>query len=390
MIRVLNIISDTNIGGAGRVILNYLRFADKSKFETLAAIPRGSLLKEPLEQAGAKVVEVDGMADRSYHKDDVKVLQKVIRSVKPDLVHTHGALSGRIAAKRCHVPVIYSRHSAFPVPAKLRRPPGRWVNKLVNEHYADRIIAVSPATAENLTDGGISKKKITLVMNGVAAVEETSPAQRAALREELNIPEGTVVFGILARIEDYKGHLYLVYAAKQLKDRGYQNFRVLVAGTGAFEEEVRRAVVEMGVDDVVQMLGFRSDVKELLNILDVQLNASYGTEATSMALLEGMSLGLPSVASDYGGNPWVIQDGENGLLFPTKDSQALADAMARMIDQPQLREKLSRGAKKIYQSQFTGEIFVKKVENFRVLVAGTGAFEGSIPWNKTRISFAFG
>ena len=182
MIRVLNIISDTNIGGAGRVILNYLRFADKSKFETLAAIPRGSLLKEPLEQAGAKVVEVDGMADRSYHKDDVKVLQKVIRSVKPDLVHTHGALSGRIAAKRCHVPVIYSRHSAFPVPAKLRRPPGRWVNKLVNEHYADRIIAVSPATAENLTDGGISKKKITLVMNGVAAVEETSPAQRAALR----------------------------------------------------------------------------------------------------------------------------------------------------------------------------------------------------------------
>ena len=360
MIRVLNIISDTNIGGAGRVILNYLRFADKSKFETLAAIPRGSLLKEPLEQAGAKVVEVDGMADRSYHKDDVKVLQKVIRSVKPDLVHTHGALSGRIAAKRCHVPVIYSRHSAFPVPAKLRRPPGRWVNKLVNEHYADRIIAVSPATAENLTDGGISKKKITLVMNGVAAVEETSPAQRAALREDLNIPEGTVVFGILARIEDYKGHLYLVYAAKQLKDRGYQNFRVLVAGTGAFEEEVRRAVVEMGVDDVVQMLGFRSDVKELLNILDVQLNASYGTEATSMALLEGMSLGLPSIASDYGGNPWVIQDGENGLLFPTKDSQALADAMAQMIDQPQLREKLSRGAKKVYQSQFTGEIFAKK------------------------------
>ena len=126
MIRVLNVISDTNIGGAGRVILNYLRFADKSKFETLAAIPRGSLLKEPLEQAGAKVLEVDGMADRSYNRDDVKLLQKVIRSVKPDLVHTHGALSGRIAAKRCHVPVIYSRHSAFPVPAKLRRPPWCW------------------------------------------------------------------------------------------------------------------------------------------------------------------------------------------------------------------------------------------------------------------------
>lgn len=169
------------------------------------------------------------------------MLQKVIRSVKPDLVHTHGALSGRIGGQALPC----ARHLQPPLclPGTGQAgagPPGRWVNKLVNEHYADRIIAVSPATAENLTDGGISKKKITLVMNGVAAVEETSPAQRAALREELNIPEGTVVFGILARIEDYKGHLYLVYAAKQLKDRGYQNFRVLVAGTGAFKEEVSR------------------------------------------------------------------------------------------------------------------------------------------------------
>ena len=154
MIRVLNIISDTNIGGAGRVILNYLSYADRSQYETMVAIPRGSMLKEPLEQAGAQVYEVDGMADRSYHRDDVKVLKELIRRIKPDLVHTHGALSGRIAAKGLHVPVVYSRHSAFPVPAKIKYPPGRWVNKLVNEHFADHIIAVSPATRDNLTEGG--------------------------------------------------------------------------------------------------------------------------------------------------------------------------------------------------------------------------------------------
>ena len=114
MIRILNIISDTNIGGAGRVILNYLRYADRNKFETLVAIPRGSLLKPLLEEAEVTVYEVDGMADCSYASQDVKALQALIRRVKPDLVHTHGALSGRIAAKRCHVPVVYSRHSAFP------------------------------------------------------------------------------------------------------------------------------------------------------------------------------------------------------------------------------------------------------------------------------------
>lgn len=362
MIRILNIISDTNIGGAGRVILNYLRYADRNKFETLVAIPRGSLLKPLLEEAEVTVYEVDGMADCSYASQDVKALQALIRRVKPDLVHTHGALSGRIAAKRCHVPVVYSRHSAFPVPAKLKYPPGRWVNKLLNEHYADHIIAVSPATRDNLTEGGISPKKITVVMNGVAPVSPISDEQKVALRRSLGLEPDVFTFGILARIEDYKGHLYLVYAAKLLKDRGYSNFRILVAGTGAFEEEVTRAVTEMGVEDVVQMLGFRSDAAALLNILDVQLNASYGTEATSMALLEGMSLGLPTIASDYGGNPFVITSGQNGLLFPSKDSAALADAMAELMDHPEEVAIMREKALETYQSRFTGEVFARNTE----------------------------
>ena len=362
MIRILNIISDTNIGGAGRVILNYLRYADRNKFETLVAIPRGSLLKPLLEEAHVTVYEVDGMADCSYASQDVKALQALIRRVKPDLVHTHGALSGRIAAKRCHVPVVYSRHSAFPVPAKLKYPPGRWVNKLLNEHYADHIIAVSPATRDNLTEGGISPKKITVVMNGVAPVSPISDEEKAALRRSLGLEPDVFTFGILARIEDYKGHLYLVYAAKLLKDRGYSNFRILVAGTGAFEEEVTRAVTEMGVEDVVQMLGFRSDAAALLNILDVQLNASYGTEATSMALLEGMSLGLPTIASDYGGNPFVITSGQNGLLFPSKDSAALADAMAELMDHPEEVSIMREKALETYQSRFTGEVFARNTE----------------------------
>lgn len=362
MMRVLNIISDTNIGGAGRVILNYLRYADRTKFETLVAIPRGSLLKEPLENEHVQVYEVDGMADRSYNKEDVKLLQDLIRQVKPDLVHTHGALSGRIAAKRCHVPVVYSRHSAFPVPAKLKYPPGRWVNKLINEHYADHIIAVSPATRDNLVESGISPKKITVVMNGIAPVPETSPEERAALRESLGLEKNTFIFGILARMEDYKGHLYLVHAAKLLKDQGRTNFRVLMAGTGSFEEEVARAVVEMGVEDVVQMLGFRSDVDQLLNILDVQLNASYGTEATSLALLEGMSLGLPSIVSDYGGNPFLVEHGVNGLVFPSQDSLALSKCMTRLMDHPNDVKAMGQRAKERFNAQFTGPVFAQNIE----------------------------
>lgn len=371
MIRVLNIISDTNIGGAGRVILNYLHYADTTQFETLVAVPRGSLLKEPLEQAGAQVLEVDGIADRSYHKDDVKTLQSLIRHVKPDLVHTHGTLSGRIAAKRCHVPVVYSRHSAFPVPAKLRYPPGRWVNKLVNEHYADHIIAVSPATRDNLTDAGISPKKITVVMNGVAPLQPTTPQAQADLRRELGVQPDDFLFGILARLEEYKGHKYLIEAAKLLKERGYSKFRVLIAGTGGYESQLAQAVQDTGSGDVVKLLGFRSDVPDLLSILNAQLNVSYGTEATSMALLEGMSLGLPSIVSDYGGNPFVITQDKDGLIFPSRNSGALADAMAQLMDHPEQCQALGRQAKETFQSRFTGEVFARNTESvYRTILKG--------------------
>ena len=371
MTRVLNLISDTNIGGAGRVLLNYLKYADTARFETLAAVPRGSLLRAPLEEAGARVFEVDAMADRSYDRGDVRTLEELIARARPDLVHTHGCLSGRIAARRRGVPVVYSRHSAFPVPAKLRYPPGRWVNKWINERYADRIIAVSPAARDNLVDAGVSPGKITVVMNGTAPVPRTSPEERAALRRELGLPPGAVVFGILARLEEYKGHLDLIRAARLLKDRGADNFRLLVAGAGSFEGEVARAVRAEGVSDLVLLLGFRSDVAGLLNVLDVQLNASWGTEATSMALLEGMSLGLPTVASDYGGNPWVVRDGETGLIFPRRDPAALAGAMERLMNSSGERAAMGRAARALYEREFTGAAFARRVEEvYRQVLKG--------------------
>ena len=361
MIRVLNIISDTNIGGAGRVLINYLQYADREQFDTAVALPRGSLLKAPLEELHTTVYEVDGIADRSYDKGDVKVLRELIRRVDPDIVHTHGALSGRIAAKQCGKKIVYTRHSAFPVPAKLRYPPGRWVNKWMNEHYADRIIAVSPAAAANLTDAGVSPRKITVMMNGVAPVERAGPEACRAFRAKYGLQEGVFTAGILARIEPYKGHLHIVEAAQQLKGEG-RKLQVLIAGTGGYEEELRGEVSRRGLEDTVFFLGFQSDVAPVLSVLDVQLNASYGTETSSLSILEGMSMGLPAVVSSYGGNPWLIDDGEDGLIFPNRDSAALARCVARLMDEPDTLRHMGERAVEIFHRRFTGQIFAKNVE----------------------------
>ncbi len=361
MIKVMNVISDSNIGGAGRVLINYLKYWDKEQFEISVALPQGSLLKASLEELGATVYEVDIAPDKSYDRGAVKTLRELIHRVNPDLVHTHGSLSGRVAGRRCGKKVIFTRHSVFPVSPNIKKGPGRLVNKLLNEHYADRIIAVSPAAKENLTDGGIDPRRIAVIMNGVEPVPRCEEPIRGRTRAQYGVNEGDFVLGIVARIEDYKGHMILLDAVKKLRDQGRQ-LKVLVAGTGAYEQQVNAYCKQLALEDTVRFLGFVTQVPELLSILDVQINASYGTEATSLSLLEGMSMGLPAIVSDYGGNPWLIREGRNGLVFPSKNSGALAACIARLMDEPALREGMHQQSKDLFLEQFTGEMFAKKIE----------------------------
>ena len=361
MIKVMNIISDTNIGGAGKVLINYLKYCDRENFEVSVLLPRCSLLKAPLEELGTRVFEADGIADRSFDRSAIRELKQRIREEKPDIVHTHGSLSGRIAARQCGCRVIYTRHSAFPVKGYLKHGPGRWLNKWVNHHYADRIIAVSPAAAKNLTDAGVNPSLIDTMMNGVDPVQRATPEECAALRKHYGIPDGCFTVGILARIEDYKGHTDILDAIQLIRDSG-REIRLIIAGTGSYEDAVRQHCSALGLDKIVCFPGFIRDVAPVLSILDLQLNASWGTETSSLSVLEGFSMALPAIVSDYGGNPCLVEEGVNGFLFPARDPGALADRIIRLMDNPALLEKMGTEALRIYRERFTGEAFARRID----------------------------
>ncbi len=239
---------------------------------------------------------------------------------------------------------------------------------------------MSPAAADNLVELGVPRQKITVIFNGVSPVKKTDLSAQTALKTELHLPEGVFLFGILARLETYKGHRLLLEACQSLKKQG-KSFRVLVAGTGEETEHLKAFAKTLEVEDVVQFLGFWKDVPGLLSILDGQLNCSYGTEATSLSLLEGMSMGLPAIVSDYGGNPSVIRHGHNGLVFPSLQKQQLEESMIRLMEDQSLQQNLSQGAKKIFDETFTGEAFGKNTEDFYRTILNQqkrGTADGSI------------
>ncbi|HCT64399.1 MAG TPA: glycosyltransferase family 1 protein [Lachnospiraceae bacterium] len=361
MIRVLNIISDSNIGGAGRCVLNFLKYYNREKFQIKVVVPRGSLLIPEIEKLDTDIIEADGIAEKSFDKSAVINLRKIIKRENPDIVHTHGNLSGRVAAKLCGKKVVYTRHSVFPVSPKISRGIGKFVNKTVNEYLSDDIMAVAQAAKDNLTEGGISPNKIKVILNGVEKVKECTAEENAETREKYGIKENDFVVGIMARMEPYKGHKYLVEAAEILKKK-HKNIKVLIIGTGVSEGELKSLVKEKGMEETVVFTGFISDIRRMLGVMDLQANASYGTEATSLALLEGMSLGIPAVVSNYGGNPGVITHGENGYIFNLKDSADMAKYIEIIMEDNEQYEYMKTRSVQIFNEKFTAEIYARNIE----------------------------
>ena len=204
-------------------------------------------------------------------------------------------------------------------------------------------------------------------MNGVEGLKDADEAEKTQLRKRFGINEGEKVVSIVARLEDIKGHKYFVEAADEILKSGI-NAKFFIAGTGSYENEIKAQIERLGLEDKVIMTGFISDVDKLMSITDVQANASYGTEATSLALLEGMSIGIPAVVSDFGGNPGVIKDGVNGFVVPKKNSEQLAAALKKLLSDDALYKKLSDGSREIFKETFTAAAMTRNTENLYTAV----------------------
>ena len=127
-IRVLHCISDSNIGGAGRLLLHLLRHFDKDVFDVTAVVPKGSALVPRIEECGIPVIETEHGRDASHDRGGIPELCGIMRRVKPHIVHTHSSLDARIAAWLCGVKCrIYTRHSVFDPPRRLTTFPGKQI-----------------------------------------------------------------------------------------------------------------------------------------------------------------------------------------------------------------------------------------------------------------------
>ncbi len=362
MIKILNVLTDSNIGGAGRLLVNYLHNFDRTRFDSAVVLPKDSRLIPAVRAEGYDVIETEYGRDESWDRRAVRELRRIIRDYQPDIVHTHSSLSARVAAWQCGVPArFYTRHCAFEPSKKLTSFPGKQINGLMNRVLSTDIVAVADAAKKNLTDTGVPANMITVIINGVEPLRETSPEENDALRERLGIGREDFVCGIVARLEDYKGHAYLLQSAKTVVE-ARPGTVFLIVGEGTERERLEKQAAELGIAGQVIFTGFCDDVAPYYGIMNLNLNCSWGTETSSLALSEGMSVGVPAVATTYGGNPYMITEGVNGLLVPEKDADAMADAILKIMNDPDLLKRLSDGARRLYREKFTARAMTEQLE----------------------------
>jgi glycosyltransferase involved in cell wall biosynthesis len=278
---------------------------------------------------------------------DLRALVSVIRYLKNNKVNviiTHGLYGNfipRIAAILLKTPVIIHVEHNVSDQKKFHHI---MINKILST-FTDKIICVSEKAKQSLMEiEKIKPDKICVIHNGL----DTSCLSPINKDQNRN---GKIRVGIIASFTEQKGHVYFVDAAARVVE-SFKDVEFIYIGDGPLRPSVEKKVMEYGLDKYSRFLGARLDVGDLLKTLDIFVLSSLW-EGLPISLLEAQYSGIPSVVTEVGGNPEVIEDGYNGLLVPPKDSEKLATAIFRVINNNKLRNDIGLNAQKVFNQNFS-------------------------------------
>lgn len=362
--RVLHFAQDSDTSG---FFPQLARWHDRSRFRmyfgTLNPIARW--LRDDMESQGIQCFSGDARRRAQYPLALMRLV-RFLRRERIDIVHTHlfePSVIGLWAGVLARTPwrVMTRHYSDYHT-----RIDKRWHVRLdqLCTRLSHRVIAVSQHTAEHMiTQEGAPHDKIDVVLNGIdfARVKLSEHYDRERVRRQF-VDAGSHLLLIAARLHPEKGYEYLFQAMATLKQRFDGRIKLLVAGSGALLDHYQQMVRWLGCDDVVLFLGFRKDLPDLMAAADLFVLPSVA-EAFGLVLTEALCLGTPVVATRVGGIPEIVDDGVDGVLVPPADGEALADAVARLLNDPERRQRMAGAGRYKVLSRFRFDQMVRAYES---------------------------
>jgi glycosyltransferase involved in cell wall biosynthesis/GNAT superfamily N-acetyltransferase len=365
-VRVLWVAKGLGPGGAERLLVAAAQRHDHTRFEIECAyvLPWKDHLAGELEAAGVQAICV------SRTRRDVRWplrLARLVRDGNYDVVHVHSPLPGsvaRLAARTMPTAsrprIIATEHNRW----ETHRPPTRWLNRLTSR-WNQATYAVTDEVSASVR--GRAGDGVATLRHGIdVAAVRAQRADRAAVRTELGLAEDEFVVGTVANFRPQKDYPNLLAAARHLADGGVA-VRIVAVGQGPDEAEVRALHESLGLGDRVLLTGFRADATRVMAACDAFVLASQW-EGLPVALMEALALDLPVAATAVGGVAEELAPDSDALLVPASDARALADAIARLVTDPPLRERLAARSTELAQRFDVGVA----VDEYERLYGGVG------------------
>ena len=357
-IKVLHVLTDKNVGGAGRWLLNYLRYHDRREFLVKVVLPLESALIPLLTPLDVELILCSDMTDSSFDRKAFGALKEIFIDEQPFIVHTHASLTARMAAKAIHVPVVLNtKHCMESAPGSLAK---RIARREVNHRFSDKTIAVSKAVRKSMIAGGVSPKRVVTIYNGVEKIHKLNDEQRAELFASLGVAAGRKAVGIVARLEEVKDHAMFLQAVYQVVQER-EDIQFYVIGDGSLRYELQTYAMELGVEDFVTFTGFVDDVEKIEGALDLAVLTSK-EEALCLSLIETMSVGIPAIGTDTGGVGEVILHGQNGYLVPVGNADRLAKRILELLSDEELYQNMSQTAEAFVAEHFSAQQMTARIE----------------------------
>jgi glycosyltransferase involved in cell wall biosynthesis len=356
-ISVMQLVYSLQMGGSEKVALDIALHLDADRFESsVSALDLNGDLARELESAH--------IPHHVFHRKGLEpgVFKRIYQWIahrRIDVVHTHhftqllfAALPARLAGAR----IVHTEHEFFSytqsaVPRTLIRPLAR---------LCDAMTVVGPEVADYFVRTiGIPRERLTIVPNGVDV--GTFDYDADAARRELGLEPGELVIGTVGRLEPEKDQITLLDVFRQVRAT-HKQARLVIVGDGRMADELKAHAERIGVAGATLFLGYRRDVAKLLAAMDVFVLTSI-REGLPISLIEAMAARRPVVASNIGSVRDLVQDGDNGLVVPARDTGAFSGAVERLIQSPELRQTLAEAGRRTVEASFSLPAVIKAYEN---------------------------
>lgn len=366
--KLLAILEAYSITGPAKNLIEFGRHAAQQGVElTIATFVRGGDSNLFIESARGAGIPVETIAERSAGDFSVLgQLAEIVARAKPDLIQTHAVKSHFLARtaglhKRTSWIAFHHGYTWPTVRARLYNQLDRW-----SLRAAQKVLTVSAPFRDELIAKGVRPERIEIVHNSIRADWGQAKGDRDELRRKLRIPPRCRVVLAVGRLSREKDHMTLLAALA-----GVENCHLVMVGEGPERLRIEKEIARLELDGRVTLTGQQNSAEPFYTLADIAVLPSV-TEGSSNALLEAMAAGVPVVATAVGGTPEIVTHEESALLVSPGHDGEMRGAIARLLQNEDLRRRLTERSRELIQERHAPEARAQRLAAIYREVAVSG------------------